>query len=165
MPTFELKLGHELTQEDFTPDIVWVDYCAPDDLEPLGDLGFDLAEVDAKLGAVNYSDDYCFRVAAHAYREFGYQKTPARISTPSGHTLVGYDTGPAVGVFVPAQARPFIFNINMPKECLAQGRQVAEMLGEATIFPRRVEVFASGEVHEFPMPAPGARYHRPGSKT
>jgi len=161
MRTFELRLGHELRQDDFTPDSVWVDYCAPDDLEPLSDLGFDMADVDAKLRAVKYSDDYCFRVPAHAWREFGYQRTTARVSTPGGHTLVGYDTGPAVGLFVSGRDRPFIFNINMPKECLAQGEQVAAMLGEASIFPLKVEVHASGEVHEFPFPSPDARYHRP----
>ena len=82
------------------------------------------------------------------------------MTTPAGAKLVGYFTGPALGVYAPGRKLPFIFNISMFNECVAQGNDLAKLLSEPSIFPLGVEVAVTGERMEFPVPAPEMRWRK-----
>jgi len=161
MPNFELKRRIDLTPDDWLRHEIWSEWNNPEDMDGLVALGFDPDDVRSKLEAVKYSDEYAFPIPSDAAPgSLWFMDYSARVTTEAGSKLVGYYTGPALGVFAPGRKLPFIFNLNMFKECVAQGNELARMLSEPSIFPLSVEIVATGERMEFPIPTPDMRWRK-----
>jgi hypothetical protein len=150
MPTLLLKPLHELTEQDFVQHPTWVAYFEPDELDDLQRLGIDREQAQRELGALEHPDHFVFQLPREAaFMSFKYLYVRANLTTAGGSKLIGYVTGPCVGVF--HKGERYQFNQALHNRSEASSRKLASALRERTIFPLRIEIPATGKVTEFSL--------------
>jgi hypothetical protein len=150
MPTLLLKPVDELTEQDFVEHSVWVAYYEPDELDDLQRLGIDKELARLELGALSDPDRYVFPLPREAVvMPFNYLYVRADLTTAGGKKLIGYVTGPCVGVF--HEGQEYLFNRGAYELSKAASRRLASALWEDVIFPLQIEIPVTGKISDFTL--------------
>lgn len=146
LPDFSLKKSDDLNENDLREHAVWGAYYEPDDLEALVLLGYDRTECELKLRAIDFSDSYVFPLPISAKGEpFKYLYLAVSAVTKGGHSFFGYRTGS--GLCLMAGGKKFFFNQAAPMLSIGQAETLANLIGDANIFPITL-VYAASDTTE-----------------
>lgn len=141
------KLNHEFCEQDFIDFPVWVTYYEPDDIDSLVEFGYDRQEVELLVAKIKNNDEYSFPLPYQAATApFHYLYLSIEAITRGGNKLVGYVTGPCLGVF--HCDKQYTFNTALRNWALQTASELSAALGERSVFPMQIKVIATGENRE-----------------